>query len=158
MKQDQKTLQLPSVPSSINQLEKLIEEVCDKYKLNHNYLGCITVALTEAFDNALKHGNKNNPEKTITIHFEKTDAGISFNMKDQGEGFDFQSIPDIKDDGKEKVFPGRGIFLIKQLADDVNFIGNGSEIAIGFKTSSINIETAVDRLSKFKEYTETTKN
>ncbi|MEZ5146426.1 MAG: ATP-binding protein [Bacteroidales bacterium] len=158
MKQDQKTLKLPSVPSSLNQLEVLIGEVCDKYNLNHNYLGCITVALTEAFENALQHGNKNNPNKTITIHFEKTDAGVAFSVKDEGEGFDFQSIPDLKEDGKEKVFPGRGVFLIKQLADEVNYIGNGSEVAIGFKTASINIETAVDRLSKFKEYTQTTQN
>ncbi len=158
MKQDQKTLRLQSVPSSLNQLEILIEEVCDKYNLNHNYLGCITVALTEAFENALQHGNNNNPDKTITIHFEKTSGGISFSIKDEGKGFDYHKIPDVKDDGKEKVFPGRGLFLIKQLADDVNFIGNGSEIAIGFKTSSINIETAVDRMSKYKEYTESTQN
>ncbi|MCD4665927.1 MAG: ATP-binding protein, partial [Bacteroidales bacterium] len=60
-----------------------------------------------------------------------------------------------KDDGKEKSFPGRGIFLIKTLADDVNFIGKGNEIEIGFKISSINFETAVDRIEKFKEYSET---
>ena len=158
MKQDQKTLQLPSVASSINQLEILIQDVCDKYNLNHNYLGCITVALTEAFENALEHGNQNNPDKTITIQFDKTDAGLSFYVKDEGNGFDHKAIPDVKDDGKEKVFPGRGIFLIKQLADDVNYIGNGSEVTIGFKTSSIHIETSVDRISKFKEYTETTQN
>jgi serine/threonine-protein kinase RsbW len=158
MKQDQKTLRLQSVPSSLNQLEILIEEVCDKYNLNHNYLGCITVALTEAFQNALEHGNKNNPDKLITIHYEKNAGGLFFSVKDEGEGFNFKDIPDIKDDGKEKSFPGRGIFLMKSLSDEVNFAGNGSEVAIGFKISSINIETAVDRMSKFKEYRETAHN
>jgi len=158
MKQDQKTLKLHSVPSSLNQLEILIGEVCDKYNLNHNYLGCITVALTEAFQNALEHGNQNDPEKFITINFEKTASGLLFSVKDEGKGFNHQDIPDVKDDGKEKTFPGRGIFLIKRLSDDVNYIGNGSEVAIGFKTSSINIETAVDRMSKFREYTETSQN
>lgn len=158
MKQDQKTLRLQSVPSSLNQLEILIDEVCDKYNLNHNYVGCITVALTEAFQNALEHGNKNNPEKFITINFEKNAGGLYFSVKDEGNGFNHQDIPDTKDDGKEKVFPGRGIFLIKSLSDDVNYIGKGNEVAIGFKISSINFETAVDRISKFKEYTQTSNN
>lgn len=157
MRQEQKSLRLRSVPESIHQLEGLIEEVCDDYNLNHNYLGCITVALTEAFTNALEHGNKNNPEKMIHIHFEKTSTGLSFNVKDEGDGFDFNAIPDVKDDGKEKVFPGRGIFLIKTLADDVNYVGKGNELGIGFKISSINYETAVDRIKKFKDYTETAK-
>ena len=51
-----------------------------------------------------------------------------------------------------------GIFLIKSLSDDVKYNGNGNEVEIGFKISSINFETAVDRLSKFKEYTQTSHN
>jgi len=156
MRQEQKKLRLRSLPESINQLEGLIEEICDDYNLNHNYLGCITVSLTEAFNNALQHGNKNNPEKFILIDFQKTSTGLYFKIKDEGEGFNFKNIPDTKDDGKEKVFPGRGLFLIKTLADDVNFVGSGNELEIGFKISSINYETAVDRIKKMKEYSETT--
>lgn len=157
MKQEQKKLRLKSLPESIHQLEGLIEDVCDDYNLNHNYLGCISVALTEAFNNALQHGNKNNPEKIISIDFEKTSTGLEFRIKDEGDGFDFKSIPDVKDDGKEKEFPGRGIFLIKTLADNVSFVGKGNEIGVGFKISSINYETAVDRITKFKDYSESAK-
>ncbi len=157
MKQEQKTLKLKSVPESIHQVEKLIEQVCDEYNLNNNYLGCVTIALTEAFTNALEHGNKNDPEKFITITFDKTSSGLSFRVKDEGEGFDYNAMPDIKDDGKEKVFPGRGIFLIKTLCDNINFVDPGNEIEIGFQISSINFETAVDRLKKFKDYSESAK-
>jgi len=157
MRQEQKTLRLKSEPQNIHQVERLIEEVCDTNNLNHSYLGCITVALTEAFQNALEHGNKRNPEKIISISYEKTSTGLKFCIKDQGEGFNFHNIPDIKDDGREKVFPGRGIFLIKTLSDDVRFIEPGNEIEIGFKISSINYETAVDRMKKFRDYSETVK-
>ena len=92
----------------------------------------------------------------ILIDFQKTSTGLYFKIKDEGEGFNFKNIPDTKDDGKEKVFPGRGLFLIKTLADDVNFVGSGNELEIGFKISSINYETAVDRIKKMKEYSETT--
>jgi len=157
MRQEQKKLRLKSMPESIHQLQGLIEDVCDENNLNHNYLGCISVALTEAFNNALEHGNKNNPKKFISIDFQKTSTGLEFKIKDEGDGFNFKSIPDVKDDGKEKTFPGRGIFLIKTLADDVEFVGKGNEIEIGFKISSINYETAVDRLKKFKDYSESAK-
>ncbi len=158
MKQEQQTLRLKSVPESIHPIEKLIEDICDSNNLNHNYLGCITVALTEAFSNALEHGNKNNPEKIITVSYEKSPTGLSFNITDEGTGFNYHSIPDLKDDGTEKVFPGRGIFLIKTLADDVKFLGSGNELEIGFKISSINFETAVDRMKKFKDYSNSEKN
>jgi serine/threonine-protein kinase RsbW len=157
MRQEQKSLRLKSLPQSINQVEKLIEEVCDDFDLNHNYFGCISVALTEAFNNALIHGNKNKPEKFIDINFEQGPNGLMFTVKDEGEGFDYKKIPDVKDDGKEKVFPGRGLFLIKTLSDDVNFNAKGNEIEIGFKISSINYETAVDRIKKFKDYSESAK-
>jgi serine/threonine-protein kinase RsbW len=154
MKQELKTLKLKSLPESLNQLEHLIEEVCDQNNLNQTYHGCISIALTEAFENALHHGNKRNPEKTITVQFQKTQSGLQFRVQDEGEGFDYQSIPDLKEDGNAKVFPGRGTFLIKSLSDDLRYIGNGNELEISFKTSSIDFETAVDRMSKFKEYSE----
>jgi serine/threonine-protein kinase RsbW len=154
MKQELKILKLKSVTESMNQLEHLIEEVCDQNNLNQTYQGCIAIVLTEAFENALHHGNKQNPEKTITIQFQKTQSGLQFVVKDEGEGFDYQSIPDLKENGHAKVFPGRGTFLIKSLSDDVRYIGNGNELEISFKTSSIDFETAVDRMSKFKEYSD----
>jgi serine/threonine-protein kinase RsbW len=154
MKNEQRILRLKSVPESINRIEQLIEEVCEKNNLNQTYFGCITIALTEAFENALEHGNKRDPEKTITLQFQVTQSGVQFNIKDEGEGFDYQAIPDIKDDGKAKVFPGRGTFLIRSVSDDVRYLGNGNEIEIGFKTSSIDFETAIDRMNKFREYTD----
>lgn len=154
MRQEQKTLRLRSLPESIHQLEGLIEAICDDNNLNHNYLGCISVALTEAFNNALIHGNKEDQKKFITISYQKTSTGLSFSVEDEGKGFDYQNIPDLKEDGKEKVFPGRGVFLMKTLSDDLSFNKTGNRVELGFKISSINYETAVDRLKKFKEYSD----
>lgn len=155
MIQDRKTLNIKTLQSELYKVEHLIEEVCNDYNLEQNYLGCITVAVTEAFQNAIVHGNKNNPDKIIKIEFEKNTSGLQFRISDEGNGFDHTIIPEVKDDGKEKTFPGRGLFLIKSLADDINFIGNGNTLEIGFKISSINYETAVDRISKLKDYSDT---
>ncbi len=155
MTQEQKTIRLKSEPASLNQLERLIEEVCDAHNLNHSYLGCISVAVTEAFENALTHGNQNDPKKIIIVDFQKTSAGVTFSIKDDGNGFNHQAIPDLKDDGKDKEFPGRGIFLIKSLTDNVKFNEKGNQIDLGFKTTGINIETSVDRAEKFQVYKDT---
>jgi serine/threonine-protein kinase RsbW len=152
MNKEHKTLKLRSVPESINKLEALIEEVCDANNLNQTYLGCITTATTEAFHNARIHGNQNDPEKIVTIECVKSPNGVSFTVKDEGKGFDYQAIPDVKDDGKEKTFPGRGLFLIKSLSDAVHFNDAGNEIVIGFHTKGIDIETTIDRAQKFKVY------
>ena len=155
MKKEHTTLRLKSVPESIHQLEALVEEVCEANNLNHTYLGCISVATTEAFQNALKHGNQDNPDKIITVEYQKTATGVSFTFMDEGGGFDYKAIPDIKDDDKEKKFPGRGIFLIKSLSDSLAFNKKGNEITIGFKTAGIDIETSIDRAQKFQVYKDT---
>ena len=156
MKKEHKTLRLKSVPESMRQLEILVEEVCDANNLNHTYLGCISVSTAEAFQNALTHGNQNDPDKIILVDYQKTATGVSFTITDQGDGFDHQSIPDVKDDGKEKTFPGRGLFLIKSLSDSLTFNEKGNEIGIGFKTAGIDIETSIDRAEKFKVYKDST--
>lgn len=152
MKNEQRTLTLKSIPENFNQVEKLIEEVCDTYKLNHNYIGCLLTSMDAAYSNAMIHGNNSNPEKTITVSFEKNPTGVSFTITDEGNGFNFDAIPDIKEDGKKKEFPGRGLFLIKSLSDELEFNKEGNSITLGFKTTSINIETAIDRNEKFQEY------
>jgi anti-sigma regulatory factor (Ser/Thr protein kinase) len=83
-------------------------------------------------------------------------TGVTFSIKDEGDGFDFAAIPEIKDDGEEKTFPGRGIFLIKSLSDSVKYNKRGNEIEIGFKTAGIRIETSIDRSEKFKVYRDST--
>ena len=111
--------------------------------------------ITTDFNNnveAMAQNRIDNGDKIIIVDFQKSSTGVSFTVKDEGNGFDHSAIPDIKDDGKEKTFPGRGIFLIKSLSDSVTFNKEGNEIAIGFKTAGINIEMAADRAQKFKVY------
>jgi serine/threonine-protein kinase RsbW len=156
MKHEQRTLKLKSIPESFNLVEKLIEEVCDEYNLNHNYLGCIITSVNEAFQNALIHGNKCQDEKNISITFKKVPTGISFTISDEGNGFDHKSIPDVNEKNIGTVYPGRGLFLIKSLSDDVVFNEMGNEISLEFKISSINIETEIDRIEKFQVYAKPT--
>ena len=91
---DKLQLIFPSLPENIHQVEKFVEDICDEYNINNTYFGNILVALTEAVENAIVHGNKNNPAKNVEIIFVSKPEGLSFTIKDEGKGFDINQIPD----------------------------------------------------------------
>lgn len=114
-------------------VEKLIEDICSEYKISEDHYGNILVALTEAVNNAIYHGNKSNPDKNIKICFENHNDSISFKVKDEGEGFNFEEIPDPTDPENIEKPNGRGIFLMRHLADKVDFHENGRTVELKFK-------------------------
>ena len=52
---------LESKPENISSVERFVEEICDYYNINDTYFGNILIALTEAFNNSLTHGNQCDP-------------------------------------------------------------------------------------------------
>jgi serine/threonine-protein kinase RsbW len=146
-------LVIPSVPNNIHQIERFVEDICDEYNINNTYFGNILVVLTEAVENAMKHGNSYDPSKNVEITFTSKAEGLSFIIKDEGEGFDISNIPDPTDlNSKADDLKGRGIFCIRTLADEMRYFDGGKSIEIIFKISSINSEMALDRISKLKQY------
>jgi serine/threonine-protein kinase RsbW len=89
----------------------------------------IELALQEALANAVIHGAKEDPKKTVEcVVSSAEDQGLLIVVRDPGEGFDPSGIPTCT--LGERVFSnhGRGIFLINQLMDHVEFRKNGTEI------------------------------
>lgn len=113
-------------------VEKLIDQICMEFKVNEDNYGNILVALTEAVNNAIHHGNKGNPEKMVDLLFEAHENALCFTIKDEGPGFDFEGLPDPTDPENLEKPNGRGVFLMKHLADDIEFKDNGSTVAIKF--------------------------
>lgn len=116
-------------------VEKLIQDVCSLFKINEDNFGNILVALTEAVNNAIEHGNKADPNKKIEICFNSKESSIIFSIKDQGPGFNFQAIPDPTAPENIEKPSGRGVFLMKNLADRVDFEDNGSKVILEFNIS-----------------------
>lgn len=128
-------LKFASKAENIVLVEKMIDRVCAECRVNEDYYGNILVALTEAVNNAIHHGNKLNPEKQIDVRFERSPEWISFIVKDEGEGFDHLSIPDPTDPENLEKPNGRGVFLMQNLADNVEFLENGRIVKLNFKNS-----------------------
>lgn len=130
-------LEFESKLNNINRIEKLIDEVCEKHAINEDYYGNMLIALTEAVNNAIIHGNKQDPSKHVFLSCETQQNEVLFTVKDEGFGFDYSCIPDpTKPENLDKL-NGRGVFLMKNLADEVIFEDNGTTVRLKF-TLSIN--------------------
>ncbi|MBC8147003.1 MAG: ATP-binding protein [Bacteroidetes bacterium] len=146
-------IEFKSAKENIHLVEKFVEEICDEYNIYNSYFGNIIIALTEATTNAIFHGNQEDKYKSVVTTFESKKIGLIFMVEDMGDGFDYQNIPDPTDisiENSEEL--GKGIFLIKSLADEVNFYEDGRIIEIIFKISSINNEATIERINMLKAY------
>lgn len=130
---DQQTLRFSSKTENISQAEKLVEDICSEYKINEDLYGNMLVALTEAVNNAIYHGNKSDPEKQVNLTFAPEEKELKFIVKDEGPGFDFNNLPDPTDPENLEKENGRGIFLMKHLADKIDFDDQGRTVKLTFK-------------------------
>ena len=129
--ENQKLL-IPSKAENIVLVEKLVDDVCDLFDIKENVYGHILVALTEAVNNGLQHGNKANPAKHIEVTFKVKDNRIFFTVKDEGPGFDYNNLPDPTDPKNIEKPTGRGIFLMRHLSDNVSFEDKGTKVILEF--------------------------
>lgn len=86
------------------------------------------VALDEAFVNAVKHGNKNDPTKLIRVGAELSPKEACFTIEDEGAGFDVQTIPDPRDPANLFKSSGRGVLLIYNIMDEVEYNAQGNRV------------------------------
>jgi len=130
--ENQKLL-IPSKTENIVLVEKLVDDVCDLFDIKEEIYGHILVALTEAVNNGLQHGNKTNPDTHIEVTFKVKSDTLIFTVKDQGPGFDYDNLPDPTDPKNIEKPTGRGIFLMKHLCDNVIFEDKGTKVVMEFK-------------------------
>jgi serine/threonine-protein kinase RsbW len=127
------TLQLPSKQESITLLENLIEEIADKHNISEDTFANMMTSLSEAAINAIVHGNKLDPDKKVIINAEIEGRRIIWTVTDQGEGFDYNNLPDPTAPENLENLTGRGVFIMKHLADQCIFNAKGNEIELHFK-------------------------
>ncbi|MBX2978575.1 MAG: ATP-binding protein [Flavobacteriales bacterium] len=125
-------IDFPAKAENIALAEKLIDEACATHKVHESRYGNILIALTEAVNNAIHHGNGLDPSKTVTLGYELKDDKLVFLVQDQGPGFDHDHLPDPTDPQNIEKPHGRGVFLMRALADGVEFTDNGATVALAF--------------------------
>lgn len=129
-------IDFPSEAENIYLVEKLVDNVCEELKIHEDNYGNILIALTEAVNNAIHHGNKLDATKKTSVACGQNENKLKFRVEDEGIGFDFDNLPDPTDPKNIEKPNGRGIFLMKNLADEVSFEENGRVVELTFELSA----------------------
>ena len=125
-------IQIPAMAENIRMIESFIDNSKDRFHLDEDLYGNIMIAVTEAVNNAIKHGCKGNSDKSVSISLSLTNNAIKFRIEDEGRGFDYNNLPDPTAPENLEKPSGRGIFLMKHLSDEVDFIDNGRVVELSF--------------------------
>jgi serine/threonine-protein kinase RsbW len=119
------------IPSDLTLMNGVLQYLLERV----SKLGLITpegsnlfVALDEAFVNAVKHGNKNDPTKLVRVSAELSPTEACFTIEDEGEGFDVQTIPDPCDPSNLFKSSGRGVLLMYNIMDEVEYNAQGNRV------------------------------
>lgn len=125
-------LRITSRTENLTKVEHMIDSICDRFRVDEDHYGNMLVAITEAVNNAINHGNKRNPDKYVDVAFKTDGKNMTWQIQDEGEGFDPDNIPDPTAPENIEKPDGRGVFLMKSLADSIEFQNNGSMIELRF--------------------------
>ncbi|HEV7842850.1 MAG TPA: ATP-binding protein [Pyrinomonadaceae bacterium] len=132
--------ELPSDVSLMNGVLQYLTERVSKLGLIKPERSNLFVALDEAFVNAVKHGNHNDPRKLVRITAELSSKEARFTVEDEGEGFNIQEIPDPRDPSNLFKASGRGVLLIYNIMDEVQYNERGNRLTM-VKRPEYSLET-----------------
>lgn len=128
------SLQLPSTSASIAIVENFIDNLVPKLNLSDEVYANMMTCVNEAVSNAIVHGNKENPSKIVYVNIENiANRRLIFSIADEGEGFNFNNLPDPTAPENLEKLSGRGIYIMKKLADQCIFNSRGNEVELHFK-------------------------
>jgi len=120
--------ELPSDLALMNGVLEFLQERVAKLGLIQPERSNLFVALDEAFVNAVKHGNKNDPSKLVRITAELSPKEAAFTVEDEGEGFNVRDIPDPCDPTNLFKASGRGVLLMYNIMDEVEYNAQGNRV------------------------------
>jgi serine/threonine-protein kinase RsbW len=122
------------LPTDIQSIESAVDFVMSRCtscraharRLNLNF----RVGLTEALSNAMLYGNAHDPSKSVVVELSMGHGRLQATVKDHGDGFDPSAIPDPTRPENLTRSCGRGLFLMRQLLDEVWFNDRGNEVTL----------------------------
>ena len=122
------------LPTDIQSIESAVDFVMSRCqgcavqarRLNLNF----RVGLTEALSNAMLYGNAHDPSKSVVVEISVAAGHLRATVRDQGAGFDPGAVPDPTRPENLSRPCGRGLFLMRQLLDEVWYNDRGNEVTL----------------------------
>lgn len=124
-----------TISSSLDELPKIdtfLEDLQKSLEFEDDLLADLMLTVTEAATNAILHGNQSDESKQVKISAKADHKYLYISVEDEGAGFDPDSIPDPRNDENLLKSGGRGVFLIREYAEDVSYNDKGNKVTITF--------------------------
>jgi len=128
-----KKIRIESKVSNLRIVEKAIDEVTGELSISPENYGKILVSTLEAVNNAILHGNKSDPLKSVDVEILFKDNELRVKITDQGLGFIPKNLPDPTVPENIEMLNGRGVFLMSHLADTITYSKKGNTVTMIFK-------------------------
>lgn len=117
---------------NIQVIESFIDNAKEDFEINDDMYGNIMISVTECISNAIIHGNQSNAAKMVHLELQMQQGLLKCSIEDEGSGFDYSNLPDPTEPENIEKLGGRGIFLMRNLSDDVKFEENGKKTILSF--------------------------
>jgi len=117
-----------SKPSELGQPCQSILSALEAHRFSQDDIFAVHLALEEAFHNAVKHGNKMDPAKKVTIAYTVDREKVEISLTDEGQGFDPSGIPDPRVGANLYRPEGRGLLLISAYMHVVEYNKRGNAL------------------------------
>ncbi|MEZ4415042.1 MAG: ATP-binding protein [Gemmatimonadota bacterium] len=133
---DDLVLELPNdlaaIESAVEYVVSALNGHADPRKLSLN----LRVGLTEALSNAMLYGNRQDPAKRVRVEIMRAVSSITVRVTDEGPGFDPACVPDPTLPRNRRRPCGRGVFLMRQLMDEVHYNEQGNSVTLILRSGS----------------------
>lgn len=127
------TIEIPSERTNIHRVEEFFIKTNESFHIPDEKFHALLVAVTEAVNNGIIHGNKNDVSKHVTISCSQKRKLLTVKVKDEGEGFDPAEISNPLHDDNLLRTGGRGVFLMKAFMESVTYNKKGNEVTLKLK-------------------------
>lgn len=121
------------IPSSYESGQAVVERIVSSVEragLSGRDLFGIRLALDEAVTNAIKHGNRESPAKSVRIDFRVNPTAIRIEIEDQGDGFRPEEVPDPTSDENLERPSGRGLMLMREFMSRIQYNEKGNRVVL----------------------------
>ena len=125
-------LRFDSKPENIAVVEKLVDKISADHGIVAEHYGNVLIAMTEGVNNAIVHGNKLDETKSVSVSCAIDAKTLVFRITDEGPGFDYDNLPDPTAPENIEKPHGRGVFLMRHLADECAFEDEGRIVELTF--------------------------
>jgi len=129
----ERKLVIASKSENILLVENFVEQLQEEYRVKEDVYGNIVIAVTEAVNNGIMHGNKENPDKSVSISARLLNPFLlTITVQDEGNGFNVDNLPDPTLPENILSDTGRGVYIIKEICDNVEYSRNGTTVTMQF--------------------------